>query len=114
MREIGYCCTLLKKRIAAHNWVDLHTIDSPLFVFPCKINKLFMSYEHQLTKRCLEERLEGFKVSSWKLKIMKLFEYQIAKKYPDFRHFCRWLYHHYSRGCHMRFYSMKQSLTLTT
>ena len=29
-------------------------------------------YEYQLTKPCLEGRLEGFKVSSWFLKIMKL------------------------------------------
>ena len=36
-------------------------------------------YEYQLTKRCLEGRLEGFKVSSWFLKIMKVDEYLIAK-----------------------------------
>ena len=35
-------------------------------------------YEFQLTKRCLEGRLEGFKVSSWFLKIMKVVEYRIA------------------------------------
>ena len=35
-------------------------------------------YEFQLTKRCLEGRLEDFKVSSWFLKIMKVVEYRIA------------------------------------
>ena len=43
------------------------------------INKLLKYYEYQLTKRCLEERLEGLKVSSWFLKIMKVVEYRIAK-----------------------------------
>ena len=88
----------MKTRTAAHSWVDPHTIDSLFFVFPCKINKLFKSQEYQLTKRCLEGRLEGFKVSSWFLKIMKLVEYRIAKKGHDFHHCCRWLHHHYSRG----------------
>ena len=37
--------------------------------------------KYQLTKRCLKGRLEGFKVSSWFLKIMKLVEYRIAKKW---------------------------------
>ena len=67
--EIGYCCTLRKTRNAAHRWVDPHTIDSLFFVFPsdiwCKINKLLKYYEYQLTKRCFEERLDGFKVSLW-------------------------------------------------
>ena len=106
--EIGYCCTLMKTRTAAHSWFDPPTIHSLFFVFPsdvwCKINKLLKSYEYQLTKRCLEWRLEGFKVSSWFLKIMKLLEYRIAKKCHDFHHCCRWLRHHYSRGCHVRFY----------
>ena len=31
-------------------------------------------------------------------------EAQLAKKRHDFHHFCRWLHHHYSRGCHVRFY----------
>ena len=100
-------------RTAAHSWVDPHTIDSLLFVFRCKLLKC---YRYQLTKRCLEGRLEGLKVSSWFLKTMKLVEYQIAKKCHDFHHYkgCRWLHHHYARGCHVRFYLMKQSLTLTT
>ena len=46
----------------------------------CKINKLLKYYEYQLTKRCLGERLEGFKVSSWFLKITRLVEYGIAEK----------------------------------
>ena len=56
--EIGYCCTLMKTRTAAHSWFDPHTIHSLFFVFPsdvwCKINKLLKYYEYQLTKRCLE------------------------------------------------------------
>ena len=46
----------------------------------CKINKFLKYYEYQLTKRCLGERLEGFKVSSWFLKITKLVEYRIPEK----------------------------------
>ena len=68
---------------------------------------------HQTLFR-LEGRLEGFEVSSWFLKIMKLVEYRIAKKCHYFRHCCRWLFHHHSGGCQVRFYLMKQSLTLTT
>ena len=73
-------CTLMKTRTEADNCFDL--INSLFFVFPsdiwCKINKLLKYYEYQLTKRCLEGRLEGFKVSSWFLKIMVV-EYLIAK-----------------------------------
>ena len=116
--EIGYRCTLMKTRTDVHSLVDPHTIDLLFFVFPsnicCKINKLFKSCEYQLTKRCLEGRLEGFKVSSWFLKIMKLVKYRIAKKCHDFHHCCRWLHHHYSLGCHVQIYLMKQSLTLMT
>ena len=68
----------------------------------CKINKLLKYYEYQLTKRCLEGRPEGFKGSSWFLKIMKVAEYRIAKIFiivVDGRR-----YHHYSRGYHVRFY----------
>ena len=79
--EIGHCCTLMKTRTAAHSRFDL--INLLFFVFPsdiwCKINKLLKYYEYQLTKRCLEGRLEGLKVSSWFLKIMKVVEYRIAK-----------------------------------
>jgi len=81
-------------RTGAHSWVDPHTIDSLFFVFPCKINKLLKSYEYQLIKRWFSRRLEGFKVSSWFLKIVKLVEYRIAKKCHDFHHccrLCRWL-----------------------
>ena len=56
---------------------------------------------------------EDSKVSRF-LKIMKLVEHRIAKKCHDFHHCRRWLHHHYSRGCHVQFYLMKQSLTLTT
>ena len=71
-------CTLMKMRTAAHSWFDL--TNSLFFVFPsdiwCKINnKLLKYYEYQLTKRCLERRLEGFKV----VKIMKVVKYRIAK-----------------------------------
>ena len=111
-------CTLMKTRNAAHGWVDPHTIDSLFFVFPsdmwCKINKLLKYYDYQLTKCCLEERLEGFKVYSWFLKILKLVEYRIAKKRHDFNDHCwGWLRHHHSRVCHVRFYLIKQSLTVT-
>ena len=89
---------------AAHSWFDL--INSLFFVFPsdiwCKINKLLKYSEYQLTKRCLEGRLEGFKCSSWFLKIMKVAEYRIAKIFiivVDGRR-----HHHYSRGYHVRFY----------
>ena len=118
--EIEYRCTLMKTRTAAHSWswVDPHTRDSLFFVFPsdicCKIDKLLKYYEYQLTKHCLGGILEGFKVSSWFLKKMKLVKYRIAKKCHDFHHCCRWLHHHYSRSCHVQFYVMKQSLTLTT
>ena len=57
----------MKMRTAVHSLVDPHTIDSLFFVLPsdvwCKINKLLKYYDCQLTKRCLEGRLEGFKVS---------------------------------------------------
>ena len=101
--EIGYCCMLMKTRTAAHSWFD-----SLFFVFPshiwCKIDKLLKYYEYQLTKSCFEGRIEGFKVSAWFLRIIKLVEYRIAKKCHDFHHCFRWLHHHYSRGCHVRFY----------
>ena len=93
-------CTLMKTRTEADNCFDL--INSLFFVFPsdiwCKINKLLKYYEYQLTKRCLEGRLEGFKVSSWFLKIMKVVEYRTV------HNCCRWLHHHYSRGYAVRFY----------
>ena len=65
-----------------------------LIVFPsdiwCKINKLLKYYEYQLTKRCLEVRLEGFKVSFMvSNEIMILVEYRIAKKCHDFHYRCR-------------------------
>ena len=81
----------------------------------CKITKLLKYYGYQVTKRCLEGRLEGLKISSRFLKIMKLVEYRIAKKFQEFPHYCRLLhYRPYSRGCHVRFHLMKQSITLTT
>ena len=93
LREIGYCCTSMKTRTAAHSWFVPHTTDSLFFVFPsdiwCKINKLLKYYKYQLTKPCLAGRLDGFKVSSWFLKIMKLVEDRIAKKCRDFHHCCR-------------------------
>ena len=111
MCEIGYCCTLMKTRTA--------TIDSLFCVFPseiwCKITKLLKYYGYQVTKRCLEGRLEGLKISSRFLKIMELVEYRIAKKFQEFPHYCRSLHHRpYSRSCHVRFHLMKQSITLTT
>ena len=88
-------------------------------IFPseiwCKITKLLKYYGYQLTKCCLEGRLESLKISSWFLKIMKLVEYRIAKTFQEFHHYCRSLHHWpYSQGCHVRFYLMKQSFTLTT
>ena len=131
-----YCFSPTLRLFFARNWVLLFINENAnryaqlshssyyrfsFFVFLsdicCKINKLFQHFEYQLTKRCfmqLQGRLEGFKISSWFLKIMKLIEYRIAKKCPDFHHCCRWLHHHYSRGCHVRIYLMKQSFTLTT
>ena len=81
-RKFGYRCTLMKTRTSEHNWFVPHTTDSLFFVFPsdiwCKISKLLTYYEYQLIKCCLEGRLEGFKVSSWYLKIMKLVEERIT------------------------------------
>ena len=96
--------------------LKIHTFLCLSFRHLMKINKLFKYlYEYQLTKHCLEGRLEGFKVSSWFLKIMKLVEYRIAiKKCLDFHHCCRWLHHHYSWVCHKLFYLMKKSITLMT
>ena len=70
----------MKTRTAAHSRVDPHTIDSLFFVFP-RNKQVVKAYEYQLNKRCLERRQEGSKVSSWFLKIMKLVEYRIAKKW---------------------------------
>ena len=60
-------CTLMKTRHAAHSCVDPHSIGSLFFVFPSdilgEVNKLLKYYKYQLTKHCLEGRLEGFKVS---------------------------------------------------
>ena len=57
----------MKTWTAAHSWVDPQTTDSLFFVFAvdiyCKIKKLLKYYEYHLTKRGLEERLEGFKAS---------------------------------------------------
>ena len=39
---------------------------------------------------------------------------RVVKKYQDSYHCGRWLHHHNSRGFHVRFYSVKQSLTPTT
>ena len=65
-----------------------------LIVFPsdiwCKINKLLKYYEYQITKRCLEGSLEGFKVSFMvSNEITILVEYRIAKKHHDFQNRCR-------------------------
>ena len=64
------------------------------FTFLCvslQNKKLLKSYEYQLVKRWFSGRLEGFKVSLWFLKIVKLVEYRIATKCHDFHHCCRWL-----------------------
>ena len=106
-------CTLMKTRTEADNCFDL--INSLFFVFPsdiwCKINKLLKYYEYQLTKRCLEGRLEGFKVSSWFLKIMKVVEYRIAKIFIIVVDGCIITIHEVIT-CDSTL--MKQSLTLTT
>ena len=49
----------------------------------------------------IEGGVEGLKISSWFLEIMKLVEDRIAKKCHDFHRCCRWLRRHYSRGCHV-------------
>ena len=77
----------------------------------CKINKLLKYYEYQLTKRCLEGILEGFKVSSWFLKIMKLVKNRIAKIFIIFVDGCIITIHEVIT-CDSTL--MKQSLTLTT
>ena len=68
-------------------------------------------YEYQFTKRCLEGRLEGFKVSSWFLKIMKVVEYRIAKIFIIVIDGCIITIHEVIT-CDSTL--MKQSLTLTT
>ena len=72
-----------------------------------KFGKTNHAHEYQ---RCLEGRIEGFHVSLWFLKVMWPVEYRVAKKCHYFHHCRRLLHHHYSRGCQMRFYLMKQSL----
>ena len=106
----GYSTGWLRHFIATRRYelFNLRSAEARDAVFPsdiwCKINKLLKYYEYQLTNVALiEGKLEGFKLSSWFLKIMKLVKYQIAKKCHDFNHCCRWLHHH-SRGCHVRFY----------
>ena len=95
---------IIETRTAAHGRFDL--MNSLFFVFPsdiwCKINKLLKKYEYQHTKCCLEGRLEGFKVSPWFLKIMKVVEYLIAKIF---------IIIHEVITCDSTL--MKQSLTLT-
>ena len=106
-------CTLMKTRTEADNCFDL--INSLFFVFPsdiwCKINNLLKYYEYQLTKRCLEGRLEGFKVSSWFLKIMKVVQYRTAKSFIIVVDGCIIIIHEFIT-CNSTL--MKQSLTLTT
>ena len=65
---------------------------------------LLVKMASKTVTRSTDSRLEGFKVSSWFLKIMKLVEYRIAKKCHDFRLCCRRSHHHCSRGCRVRFY----------
>ena len=96
-------------------WVVPHSIRSLSFVFPwyiwCKFNKLLKYNKDQFTKRWLEGKFEGFFGDSQgnvAHRIPNNYEYQ------DFYHCSRWLHHHNSRGFHVRFYSTKQSLTLTT
>ena len=59
----------MKTRDAAHSCVDPHSIGSLFFVFPSnilgEINKLLKYYKYQLTKHCLEGRLEGFLMVSY-------------------------------------------------
>ena len=66
---------------------------------------------------CWEGRLEGFKVSLWILNITKLIEYRTeqlrnATIFIIVVDGC--IIIHDSRGCHVQFYLMKQSLTVTT
>ena len=73
--------------------------------------QIVTAYEYQLTKRCLEGRLEGFKVSSWFLKIMKVIEYQIAKIFIVVVDGCIITIHEFIT-CDSTL--VKQSLTLTS
>ena len=73
--------------------------------------QIVKDYEYQLTKRCLEGRLEGFKVSSWFLKIMKVIEYQIAKIFIVVVDGCIITIHEFIT-CDSTL--VKQSLTLTS
>ena len=68
-------------------------------------------YEHQLTKRYLEGRLKGFKVSLWFLKIMKVIQYRIAKIFIIVVDGCIIIIHEVIT-CDSTL--MKQYLTLTT
>ena len=127
-----YCSSPELSLFSLRNWVSLYIIENEnrcaqlsrssfyRFTFLC------LSFRHLLQNKqtvkvpwisihqTFEERRAGFKVSSWFLKIMKLVEHRIAKKCHEFHDCCRWLHHHYSRGCHVRFYLTKQPLALTT
>ena len=114
--EIGYCCTRMKTRNAQLSRSSRYIFT--VFTFLClslihlvQVKQIVKYNKYQLTKRWLEGKLEGFFGG---LKKMWLIEYRIVSKYHDFYHCRRCLHHHNSRGFHVRFYSMKQSLTLTT
>ena len=105
-----YCLTPKLRLCFVGNWVLLYVNENVnrcallirssyyRFTFLClslshvvQNKQILKYYEYQLTKSCLGGRIEGFKVSSLFLRIMKFVEYRIAKKYHDFHHCFRWL-----------------------
>ena len=102
--KTGYCCTWMKTRNA-----QLSRSLCYIFTFLC----LSLTYLLQVKQTVKVHWLEG-KLSLEFLKKMWLIEYQTVTKYQDFYHCGRWLHHHNSWGFHVRFFSVKQSLTLTT
>ena len=49
LSEIGYYCTFMKSRTAAHSWVDPHTIDSLFVLFPSD-NETVYNYDDLILK----------------------------------------------------------------
>ena len=93
----------------AKGWVDPHAKYSLSSVFPWYIWWSAININSPNV-----DKKEKSKVSSKFLKKMWLIEYRIVTTYQDFYYCHIWLYHHNSRGFHVRFYPMKQSFTLTT
>ena len=99
-------------------WIELSRSSYYRFTFLClsfrhlvqnkQIVKVLWIWTHQ---SCLEG-CKSFKVSLWFLKITKFVKHRIAEKCHDFHHCWRWLHHHYSQECHVRFFLMKGNCRL--